>query len=875
MAFMLKVYQQRCLDELARYLREARERRDADTAFYNQTRRAYAPVKALPEMPYVCVRVPTGGGKTVLAAHAIGLTSREYLSLDRCLVLWLAPTTQIVEQTLAALRDKRHPYRQALDDAFAGCVSVMDLGGALALQRSTLETDTVVIVATMAAMRVENTEGRKIYEQNGQLMPNFTGLDDGQLAELGKPMKDFDGQARSLANLLRIRRPVVIVDEAHNARTGLSFDTLARFNPACILEFTATPDQDPKGSPSNVLTQVSAAELKAENMIKLPIRLKNKPQWKEAIAEALNKQAELERLSNDEEKAGGGYVRPIVLFQAQRKADSPETVTFEVLKRVLLEDFKIPEEQIAIATGGKNELENVPILARDNPVRFIITVDKLREGWDCPYAYILCSVSNLSSKTAVEQILGRILRLPYAKRKGIEELNQAYAFVTSQNFTEAANALTEALVESGFDKFEAKTLVRAEQGDFVYSPLFAPEEPVSTVVEAAPVLTALPAELRERVSVRTTGAGKASPGATRVEVVYTGPPMTTLEAKALVKAATTEGDRVAMERLVRKSRREDASPAAMGEAFSVPALAVRVDGTAELFEDQFREAAWKLSEYEAVPTESEFSLPSDTSRVANVDVQADGKIAAKFFDELERQLTFLDVRGPKTPVELAAWLDGQISHPDITAAEAGRFLHRMVTGLTDKRGIPLERLVGLRYRLRDVAEAKIAAHRRAAEEKAFRQMLLPGAPEPLVVEPKVCFTFPLREYPATKLYDGKYRFNKHYYEVPAEMNGQEADCALLIDSLPQVKFWVRNLVRDQYAFWLPTTSDKFYPDFVALLTDGRFLVVEFKGADRMTNDDSKEKKVLGELWAARSGGRCVFRFVGHDDMESEIRAAVK
>jgi type III restriction enzyme len=315
MSLTLKTYQQRCLDELARYLRGVSTTGRADTPFTEQTGRPYYDVAALPGLPYVCVRVPTGGGKTLMAAHAVGIATRELLHADRGIVLWLAPTTQIVEQTLRALRDHDHGYRQALDTAFGGCVSVLDVGGALCVSRSMLDADTVVIVTTLAAMRVGDTDGRKVYEANGRLMACFSGLTPEQYAVLQQPV-DFDGNAPSLANLLRLRRPLVIVDEAHNARTPLSFDALARFNPACIVEFTATPQQehDPQRESyaSNVLTHVSAAELKAEDMIKLPIRLRVRAQWTEAVREALDKQGLLERLANEERAATGEYIRPIV-----------------------------------------------------------------------------------------------------------------------------------------------------------------------------------------------------------------------------------------------------------------------------------------------------------------------------------------------------------------------------------------------------------------------------------------------------------------------------------------------------------------------------------------------------------------------------------
>jgi type III restriction enzyme len=864
MPFQLKHYQRRCLDELGRYLRRTVELGQADVAFYEQMKRPYLDVKALPGLPYVCVRVPTGGGKTVMAAHAVGIAARELLRADRCLVLWLAPTTQIVEQTLKALRDKKHPYRQALDDAFGGCVTVMDLAAALGIGRSVQESDTVVIVSTLAAMRVENTDGRKVYEANGQLEECFQGLTAEQLANLNK-IGGADATAPSLANLLAIRRPLVIVDEAHNARTHLSFETLARFSPACILEFTATPDQDVKGDPSNVLTHVSAAELKDEHMIKLPIRLKTRPQWKEAVQEAVAKQGELERIALEEEKATGEYVRPIVLFQAQRNVTGQQNVTFEVLKASLRTDFSIPEDQIAVATGGVNDLADVPILDRNQKIRFIITVDKLREGWDCPFAYVLCSVSNLTSTTAVEQILGRILRMPYARERQHEALNHAYAYATSQGFVDAANALTDALVESGFERFEARTMIRAETTALDFGPLFA--QTVTEVVSSKPAVERLPQALREKVAVQVQGE--------QVAVEYKGPPMTDAEAAALKTAFEKDEDREAVERLCRKSRGEDASPAAMGKPLSVPALAVRVGEQLELFEDQFREAPWSLAACDPRLTEAEFAIKTGPGHVAEVDVDKEGKIGYHFMEDLERQLSLLDMRGPKTETELAVWVDRAIQHPDITHADASLFLRHMVDALIRERGFSLDQVVTYRFRLRDVAKEKINSHRRAAFEEAYQQMLLPDATTPLEASPAIVFTFPLNAYPAPRLYSGPIRFRKHYYDNVADMNDEEAACAAIIDSLPEVEYWVRNLERDRYSFWLPTPTDKFYPDFVAKLRDGRYLVVEYKGALWSDTADTREKQAIGELWAARSAGLCRFLLVGKTEMETALRSAAR
>jgi len=576
-------------------------------------------------------------------------------------------------------------------------------------------------------------------------------------------------------------------------------------------------------------------------------------------------QAELERLAQEEEKTSREYLRPIVLFQAQRNEKDRQNVTYDVLKKSLMADFNIPEDQIAIATGSENELADVPILERGQPVRFIITVDKLREGWDCPFAYILCSVSNLSSSTAVEQILGRILRLPHARRKGREELNHAYAFATSQGFVDAANALTEALVESGFERFEAKAMVALETAPLDFGPLFTQQ--VSEPVSARPAMETLPQELRAKVSVGERAG--------RVEIVYQGPAMTEAEATAIKAAVATQEDREAVERLCRKSRGEDASPAAMGRKLAVPALAVRIDKQLELFEDQFLEAPWNLAACDPALGEAEFAVKIAPAQVAEVDVDKEGKIGYRFVEELERQLSLLDVRGPKTEQELALWLDREIEHRDITQTDSSLFLRRMIQALISGRDFPLEQLAAHRFRLRDAVREKINGYRAAAHRGTFQRMLLPDAAQPVEVSPEVCFTFPLKQYPAVTLYQGPIRFGKHYYALPAHMNDEEAACAAIIESLPEVEYWVRNLERDRYAFWFPTPTDKFYPDFVALLKDGRYLVVEFKGGHLLGGPDAEEKKMIGDLWEARGKGLCIFRMVGKDDMEHAIPAAVR
>ena len=418
---VLKDYQNRVLDSLRDFFRQCSKDGRPEAAFQavqlrNDVRQPvpYLPVAVAglsPGMPYVCLRVPTGGGKTLLACYAAGLAKDELLHAERAVVLWLVPSTAILDQTAAALRDPRHPYRWALESA-CGTVEVVTIEEALRLSRATVDGQTVVIVSTLQAFRVEDPTGRKVYDQNGVFLEHFTYVPADRLADL---KEGADGKPKpSLVNVLRLRRPIVIVDEAHNARTDLSFSALGDVLPSCIVEFTATPAR--AKNPSNVLHHVSAAELKTADMIKLPLRVITRlPSHRDQLlADALTLRADLEKLAAAEAQQTGEYLRPILLIQAER------VDACEPLRERLASEFNIAREAVKIATGKHDELKDVPDIASPKcPVRVILTVEKLREGWDCPFAYVLCSLKETRSATAIEQIVGRILRLPRAQEKHI------------------------------------------------------------------------------------------------------------------------------------------------------------------------------------------------------------------------------------------------------------------------------------------------------------------------------------------------------------------------------------------------------------------------------------------------------------------------
>jgi type III restriction enzyme len=863
MLLQLKGYQQKALDSLRLYLQACDRLQDADAAFYETTRQIweqgipYHPIKEpseLKDIPYVCLRLPTGGGKTLLACHAVSVANREYLKKDRSLVLWLVPSNAIREQTIIALKNPGHAYRQALETTL-GSITVMDIAEALYLQQAALLSSTVIIVATLQAFRVEEKEGRRVYSNDGALQHHFQNL---PVEVVKKLERDEQGNIPySLANLLRIHRPLVIVDEAHNARTPLSFDTLARFWPAGILEFTATPDPGDKSkTPSNVLHSVSAAELKAEDMIKLPIRLETNPDWQAILADAIAQLQDLEKKAIIDRQKTGEYIRPIMLIQAQPRRQGQETLTVDAVRNSLIVDHHIPEQQVARATGEDKDLESVELSDEKCPIRYIITIYALKEGWDCPFAYVLCSLAEMHKAGAVEQILGRILRLPYNKPRSAAELNRAYAFVTSRDFGEAAESLVDALVENGFNRQEASEFIKpaaVEQAELAFARSQTMPPMIITLTEVPNPIMLSP-KLRQKIDIDAEN-----------RTITIKAPLYSEEEDEVKDHLISDSARATWETESKKCREAVIdlfkSPSQRGIPFKIPALCIKRGTQLELFEeDHLLAYGWDLNDFDARLNDTEFSrLRSEGGAFGEVDVSVEGKVKSTFIPELNRQLKLIEVVENWTDSQLIGWLEQNLPLEEITSQDKGVFLTTTVGDLIDRRGMSLSQVVRKKFELRKIVAEKIHEYRRLARAHAHQALLFGEESLAVVVSPERCFSYPLDKYPMRTVCARSDSFTKHYYPKIGDLDGEEFLCAQFIDRMPEVEYWVRNLERqERFSFWLQTSTDKFYPDFVCKLKDGRLLVVEYKGADRWSNDDSKEKRRLGELWALKSNGTCLF-----------------
>jgi superfamily II DNA or RNA helicase len=443
----LKKYQQKTLDELEKYIAELKKydtEKTAGVAFMVQTGKPYNWVTEIGHSPFVCIKVPTGGGKTLIAAHSLGLIFKDYLGemSDKGLVMWFVPSDAIKTQTLDNLRNRNHPYREELDQRFNNGVKVFDLTEAKSIKKDDLADNLCIVVSTLSAFRRTDKEWLKAYQDNGALMAHFEELNPADFDFLDK---DKEGNIiYSLANVIKLHNPLVIADEGHNVQTGLALDMLQGLNPCFVLEFTATP----KGQ-SNILVNISAKELKDEKMIKMPIYLANKTPWQETIYDGIDKLRDLEKRTK---KNKGEYIRPVMLLQAEQDMENPNKIYVGKIRQFLIEDAKIQPEQIAIQTSRKKELPKMEILlGRRCPIRYIITVNALREGWDCPFAYVLVSVSNLGARLSVEQTIGRIMRLPNAKEKSDAALNSAYIFASTRNFNQTSEMIINGLHANGYE----------------------------------------------------------------------------------------------------------------------------------------------------------------------------------------------------------------------------------------------------------------------------------------------------------------------------------------------------------------------------------------------------------------------------------------
>lgn len=421
-------------------------------------------------VPNTVLKVPTAGGKTWLAISSVSRIMGRYLDRNTGFVLWIVPNEAIYTQTLKHLKNRQHPYRQALDRAAAGRVKIMEKTDRL--DARDVETNLCVMLLMLQSANRETQDSLKMFQDRGDVhgffppegeqqahkaaldaTPNLSAYDD-----MFPMVKD------SLGNALRIIRPVVVLDEGHRAISDLAFKTLYGFNPCFVLELTATPqDVQPRGGRNprdgryaNVLVEVTGRELDREGMIKMPLNLDPKQgnDWKATLNAALDTLRSLDSTAKSFRAETGRYIRPIMLVQVERTgADQRESnhIHAEDVKDWLL-TAGFDAAEIAIKTAEQNDLsqpENQDLLSPTNRIRAIITKQALQEGWDCPFAYVLCALAASSNEKAMTQLVGRILRQPGAMKTGVEALDECHVITHHAATSDVVTAIKNGLEQDG------------------------------------------------------------------------------------------------------------------------------------------------------------------------------------------------------------------------------------------------------------------------------------------------------------------------------------------------------------------------------------------------------------------------------------------
>lgn len=763
----LKGYQRDTLDVLRRYVEGVMQYRSQGNdgasrlAFSDLRNQGWQALTENSDTPFVCLKVPTGGGKTLIAAHGVGIVYDELLrdKNQRGIVLWLTPNDTIREQTLRALKDPNHPYRRVLDDAFYNVpVHVFRNAEALQMRPDQVRGGLSIIVSTMQALKAKDTDPLKFYQPNGDLL-QFATADE-----------KAEGVAPSLYDVVKRSEPLIVADEGHNAKTVLALDVIDSLNPSFVLELTATPHDN-----SNVLVSISAFELKKEQMVKLPVNLSIVPDWEGALRKAHEKREGLDAKAREERVNGTGeYIRPILLIQAEvdkRSTRRPEAVDAARVKDYLKNVLNVPEEQVKIKTGSTDELGSTDLMAEDVEVRYIITRDALKEGWDAPFAYVLASMYNLSKVKTIEQLLGRILRLPNVRKKHHQELNESYVYTTSPQFKNTLDIIVTSMENNGYGREE----------------------------------------------VRLTGTVDH----------YVDYPITMMAGKTGLR---------------------------------IPLLAVEEGGGYP------REVRWA----------EDFLEPGFSVSKADVDAeplneQQIGRVRLDLREDKEWDKDILAPLSDLTGIEatrddLVEWLLHKIgSYKEVTDADLRAYIEKVLDELENQH--TFEELYRAKYQIRDRIKNKLDAHYVSWGKRRYQEVKNGNGAKRLVADPDVAYCIPdkLESYKSQCAVP----YPKSVFEYPGKLNKEETELVIRLGGLSNVDWWYRN--PDKGGFSLQGyRKSRFNPDFVAFIGD-KVVVLEYKGGDRLSNEDTQYKVKIGNDWAALDPKHRRFWLVSKDNMEDVLK----
>lgn len=791
---------------------------------------------AIDGVPHICMKVPTGGGKTFMACASVKKIF-DAMPLDKPrVVVWLVPSDPILVQTIKTLSDVNHPYRQRLDADFAGRVGIYTKE--MLLNGQNFSPDTVkemltVCILSYGSLRIDSRKKdvRKVYQENGNLFrfAEYFKDDDILLA---------DTPDTALIQALRHLSPVTVVDESHNAGSDLSVEMLNNLNPSLVLDLTATPRKN-----SNIISYVDARELKKENMVKLPVVVYNRTTRQSVIQDAIQLRGSIERQAIAEEEAGGKYIRPIVLFQAQPNT-SEESETFDKIKTKLI-DMGIPAEQIAVKTSKVDDLGKIDLMSKDCPIRYIITVNALKEGWDCPFAYILASLANKTSQVDVEQILGRILRQPYTKQNSAPLLNTSYVLTCSNDFHNTLENIVKGLNKAGFSRKDYRIGESIELGK---TPTVTPITESEYVQDELPTEQDTGADAFEDIVPEEVRTELETPTTTTNQVIESMEQEAQQAAQAYEEELTDEdndaefiggelGDMLNQNE-IQAQFRDEVKKLRIPQFFfqSVPDL---FGDAYEILEPDHLSEGFSLSGQDA-----QISFELATGEMYRVDIQEQGEAVPKYKRASKGEREYIREYLAKLPQEkkiihCTDMICHQINKNNRYAtSEIEGYVKRIVQNMTEDELAAMETAIPVYARK---IQQKIESLEDDYREKQFYKWLDSGK-----VMCRDSYVLPSVITPADTTDAIPYSL---YESERKDMNNFENTLIDVVVGLDNVKWWHR--IIDRKGMRLNAFINH-YPDFMVMMKSGKLILIEAKG-DYLDGDDSKTKLKLGRTWQAQAG----------------------
>lgn len=796
-------------------------------------------------VPRVTLKVPTAGGKTFIACNAIKrIMDKLQTGAQNQVVAWFVPSDTILKQTLEKLQDVSHPYRQTIDALFSHRVVVVDKEAALMGQGiSPVQMHDNLTIFVLSAQSFIETIRVKKDKAAEQLKPRAF-RENGNFLEHTQyythPEQLISGaDPTALIQVIAQQNPVVIVDESHNFKADLRVELLNNLSPRFVLELTATPRDN-----SNIISFVDAMQLKRENMVKLPVIVENRNTPKDVLVNAIRMRNSLEQHAIEMEKQGGRYIRPIVLFQAQPKTES-DNITFDKIKANLI-SFGIPENQIKIKTANKDELKGLDLMNRGCEVRYIITVNALKEGWDCPFAYILATLANKTSKVDVEQILGRILRQPYTAQHQNPLLNLSYVFTSSNDFRDTVEKIILSLQKAGFSKKDFREATPVESPETSKPTITIPGffDTPKQIVEENEKDNGI--DLTEEESSAIKEQLKNTAQNEDIQNLQKQAEQMSEEYNKQIEEQTNGGE---LDPLAAITPKEMYYP--INEHYKE----VAVEMNLPIF--YTKTVASIFSDDEWIPLEKSmltkgFDLPTKDATVdftivrplgVTIDVAESGddyipvrRSNQQAIDFIRQQ--YMDKSATVQKDILSRQIASMIKLDNVVEPDIKKYVDRVIANLDADA---ISSLVDNLYLTRDTIQEKIEGLLKDYQKQVFQQWLNTGR-----IQLDGHYTF-LEAIAMTK--EEIVGIDKGLYAAEETVNDFEYDVISAIADNPNVLFWHRNREKKEFCI---NGFINHYPDFIVRMKSGKTILVETKG-DHLVNDDSKNKIWLGNKWADLAG----------------------